>query len=70
MTAAGAHGGRGNYPNGRRLAQRELEIAMPLIYLPLILYTGWMELMLQPLRTDAPDGAVGAADEVRSEAAP
>jgi hypothetical protein len=52
------------------LAQRELEIAMPLIYLPLILYTGWMELMLQPLRTDAPDGAVDAAHEVRSEAAP
>ena len=43
---------------------------MPLIYLPLILYTGWMDLMLQPLRTDAPDAAVDAADEVRSEAAP
>jgi len=43
---------------------------MPLMYLPLILYTGWMELMLQPLRTDAPDDAVDAARDVRSEAAP
>lgn len=26
---------------------------MPLIYLPLIMYAGWMEFMLQPLRNAA-----------------
>lgn len=42
---------------------------MPLMYLPLILYTGWMELMLQPLRTNAAGDAADAAREVASEAA-
>jgi hypothetical protein len=51
------------------LAQRELEIAMPLIYLPLILYTGWMELMLQPLRSNAAGDVADAAHDMPSEAA-
>jgi hypothetical protein len=28
-----------------------LEAAMPLIYLPLIIYASWMEFMVQPFRT-------------------
>jgi hypothetical protein len=27
-----------------------MEAAMPLIYVPLILYAGWMEFLVQPLR--------------------
>ncbi|HUI95904.1 MAG TPA: hypothetical protein VLX44_09145 [Xanthobacteraceae bacterium] len=36
---------------------------MPLIYLPLIMYAGWMEFMLQPLRhgADRTFGEVQAA---------
>ena len=30
---------------------------MPLFYLPLIMYTSWMEFMLQPLRPGADRGA-------------
>ena len=32
---------------------------MPLMYLPLIMYVGWMEFMLQPLR--AHEGETGCA---------
>lgn len=42
---------------------------MPLMYLPLILYTGWMELMLQPLRSNAAGDDADAAHDMPSEAA-
>lgn len=46
-----------------RHERRIKEAAMPLIYLPLILYAGWMEFMLQPLR-QCSDRA-GSASETR-----
>jgi hypothetical protein len=42
---------------------------MPLMYLPLILYTGWMELLLQPLRSNVARDAADAAHDMSSEAA-
>jgi hypothetical protein len=32
---------------------RHQEAVMPLMYLPLIMYTGWMEFLFQPLRQSA-----------------
>jgi len=49
-----AHSTETVHRNLRRRAKRGAkEAAMPLIYLPLIMYTSWMEMMLRPLRHDA-----------------
>jgi hypothetical protein len=46
-----------------------MEAAMPLIYMPLIMYAGWMEFVIQPLVGTSRQAGVEAIDSIRVMAA-
>jgi hypothetical protein len=48
-------------PAQREAGSRLQEAAMPLIYVPLILYASWMEFLAQPFKASQPDREMLAA---------